>query len=423
MAKANSSSKFICLKCIGDKPLQVLVEENSAQICCSYCHHESTGISMEEFAKIVDEYLRNYIGIGESHPTYPDDSDSATYEQEGESLEWVLQEELGIDYDPAKDLVAILVKNDPAYPPDGEDPFYQDDQNYVRANVSSREHHHNWDEFTIRVKHQRRFFDIEVKDKLASLLGKPGSPEALALPTLVIEPGGIDLMYRARLISSRHEAIRILREPQKELKSPQSKDAKAGRMNPAGISVFYGALSENTAIAEVRPSVGSSVVVGAFKILKKMRLLNLPQIDLCYTGSIFDPDYENRVSRRDFFQKFHNLITKPILPTEEFIEYVPTQAVAEYVAHVLNFDGIIYASAQVSSSWSEDEEPVFRTHAKELSQEELQKCNVVLFGEWHDLVASESIVLQGDIVKAVKVSSVQYQYVRDFEIEYSSHED
>jgi hypothetical protein len=194
-------------------------------------------------------------------------------------------------------------------------------------------------------------------------------------------------------------------------------------MNPAGISVFYGALSENTAIAEVRPYVGSTVVVGAFRVLKEMRLLNLPQIDLCYTGSIFDPDYENRVSRRDFFQKFHNLITRPILPTEEFIEYVPTQAVAEYVAHVLNFDGIIYASAQVSSSWSEDEEPVFRAHAKDLSQEELQKCNVVLFGEWQNLVASGSIVLQGDTVKAVKVSSVQYQYVRDFEIEYSSQED
>ena len=77
-------SKFICLKCIDDKSLCEIVVKDAKIVSCSYCDHKRKGIKLTEFADIVDEYLRNYLAIGSSYPTFPGDSESAHYEQEGE---------------------------------------------------------------------------------------------------------------------------------------------------------------------------------------------------------------------------------------------------------------------------------------------------------------------------------------------------
>jgi hypothetical protein len=49
----------------------------------------------------------------------------------------------------------------------------------------------------------------------------------------------------------------------------------AGRMNPSGIALFYGALELETCLAEVRPPVGSQVVCGAFLLRRTVLLLDL----------------------------------------------------------------------------------------------------------------------------------------------------
>ena len=46
-----------------------------------------------------------------------------------------------------------------------------------------------------------------------------------------------------------------------------------GRMNAAGISVFYGATDDETAIAGVRPPVGSWVATATFEVIRPLRLL------------------------------------------------------------------------------------------------------------------------------------------------------
>lgn len=46
-------------------------------------------------------------------------------------------------------------------------------------------------------------------------------------------------------------------------------------MNSTGISVFYGATDDQTAIAEFRLSVGSWVVTATFEVIRPLRLLNL----------------------------------------------------------------------------------------------------------------------------------------------------
>ena len=74
--------------------------------------------------------------------------------------------------------------------------------------------------------------------------------------------------------------------------APDSKIAKSGRMNAHGISVFYGATLPGTCIAEIRPPVGSQVVLGRFEIIREVRLLNFDHLTKVFvTGSLFDPEF------------------------------------------------------------------------------------------------------------------------------------
>lgn len=85
----------------------------------------------------------------------------------------------------------------------------------------------------------------------------------------------IHSLFRARVHSSSESLQQTLSSPEKELGPPPANIASAGRMNARGISVFYGALDQHTAISEVRPHVGSYVVVGKFDLVKPLTLINL----------------------------------------------------------------------------------------------------------------------------------------------------
>lgn len=369
-----STGHKICLQCIGDDALRARVSDQSRKVKCTYCKQARRGVGLDELAVAVDEPLRAYLQRGGSVPRFSEDSDTPYYEQEGEELSWVLQEELGIDVEPAEHLTEMLIDNDPADPRDGDEPFFASDQNYERTELHPWEYLETWERFANRIKHERRFFDSDAQAELSSILGDRGSAKAADLPIRVIGPEEpLTQVFRARRVETREKAQEILSAPATMLGPPPSPLALPGRMNPAGIPVFYGALSELTAIAEVRPTVGGAAVVGAFKALRPLRLLDLTRMGEGFTGSIFHPEYEDRASRLAFLQGFHSKISRPIQPHEESLEYIPTQAVAEYVANVLQIDGIMYASAQVGTY--EDVDGSFNA-----SSDDPSVCNVVLFG-------------------------------------------
>jgi hypothetical protein len=175
--------------------------------------------------------------------------------------------------------------------------------------------------------------------------------------------------------------------------------ATAGRMNPEGISVFYGAVTQATAVSESRPSVGALAVVGEFHIPSPLRLLDLSRIREQFTGSLFAPNYVDRAARCRFLEGFHARIARPVLPHEEQIEYLPTQAVAEYVHAILGFDGILYASVQLGEV--EKPEPSHYVTVVDLTDKELAQHNVVLFGPGSRLL--RIVDAEGVRVTAIRV--------------------
>lgn len=381
----------ICLECIGDDFARAKAEKMARKLKCGLCKSVGNAITVADLADLIENDLREYYEHGEFVPHYSFDSDKPDYEQEGESLIDILQQELEIDFDPAKELAAVLIDRDPAYPPDGDEPFFASDQNYKLRWMTSWPYSNAWGQFSQRIKHEQRFFDAEARQILEQVLGAPGTKKVSELPILEIGPDArVSRVFRARRARTESDARRMLETPARELGPPPSERATAGRLNAAGISVFYGALSADTAAAEVRPSVGGVIVVGRFLLQRSLRLLDLTQIHAGFTGSVFNPEYADRAARLRFLKGFHRLIARPIQVDDEPLEYLPTQVVAEYVSNVLGLDGLLYASAQVGAIPPDrsDEDGYFRP--SELDEAELHQHNVVLFR-----VATETPNLDG----------------------------
>lgn len=156
-------------------------------------------------------------------------------------------------------------------------------------------------------------------------------------------------LFRARVFQSDAELQEALCRPDLKLGSPPTRFASDGRMNARGISVFYGATTANTAIAEVRPPVGSRVAVAEFSITRPLRLLDLTALDgVVDRGSVFDPTLKRRHERVAFLRTLGQHMTRAVMPDDAALDYLATQAVADFLATGAEpeLDGIIFPSVQ-----------------------------------------------------------------------------
>ena len=143
--------------------------------------------------------------------------------------------------------------------------MYDTSTNYVFAPPSEAGHVQTWDLFAERIKHRRRFLDPDNLGDLQSIFGVQGTETPwLTIRQIDSEHEEGEMFFRARRCDSDEDAWRVLAHPVAELAPPPQSSAVAGRMNPAGIPVFYGALEKETAVSEVRPWVGALVVVGGW---------------------------------------------------------------------------------------------------------------------------------------------------------------
>jgi RES domain len=121
-------------------------------------------------------------------------------------------------------------------------------------------------------------------------------------------------------------------------------------MNPRWISMFYGAFDADTCVAEIRAPVGSSVVIGRFHIIRPLRLLDLHAFKELFVerASFFDPDFRRLREKARFLGHLVTIMSRPVMPSDEDFQYLPTQAVAEYLSEKIEpkLDGLIFPSSQ-----------------------------------------------------------------------------
>ena len=123
---------------------------------------------------------------------------------------------------------------------------------------------------------------------------------------------------------------------------PRTARANEGRANPKGIPYLYLASNCETALAEVRPWVGSTVSVGQFKIVRKLKVVN------CTTERQDSTLYFEKLSQKKreeaVWSAIDKAFAKPINPTDDVADYVPTQVLSELFKSK-GFDGIGYRSS------------------------------------------------------------------------------
>ena len=118
--------------------------------------------------------------------------------------------------------------------------------------------------------------------------------------------------------------------------------ANEGRANPKGIPYLYVATDKDTAMAEVRPWLGSKISVGQFKIKKDITLVDCSVLHAKkFVFYLKEPTAEKKEEAvwSDIDWAFSN----PVTANDSIADYIPTQIIAELFKNN-GLDGIAYKS-------------------------------------------------------------------------------
>ncbi|MFZ2634295.1 MAG: RES family NAD+ phosphorylase [Desulfosalsimonadaceae bacterium] len=126
-----------------------------------------------------------------------------------------------------------------------------------------------------------------------------------------------------------------------ERMKPLPNRAFEGRANPKGIPYLYGANKKDTALAEIRPWIGSIISLAQFKIKREIILVNFTQDDGCRKIYLQEPDLKEK--EKAIWTAIDCAFSKPINRNGDLAEYAPTQIIAELLKKN-GFDGIGYRS-------------------------------------------------------------------------------
>ena len=344
----------VCPRCFGEKGLKRRIEEirpNYPNEKCTF-HPRYKGVPIEAVTEIIDPVFRNHFGIGD----YFRHMD----EQEGDPLHLAVAELVESVDDEIAEAIAQKLRDDEDYwPADGGDPFYDEDQNYIRYEPEEFYHSDLWRNFCESIVHAQRFFNTDAKQLIAELFDEIHfqRDQHKRAPVYEIKPGDPNSMFhRARIADHLDKQEEITKNPAEKLGPPPKRLRRAGRMNPAGVACFYGAFDLETCIAELRPAVGLTIIGATFELIRPIFVLDATLFEAPMSSmSLFSKKHMSRIQQWKFMRNFMQEIAKPVRPSDEHLDYIPTQAVAEYFLHHHEFkqngksakiEGIIYRSAQ-----------------------------------------------------------------------------
>ncbi len=340
-----ASSTYVCFQCVGDHIASEYIKNEGKRRRCHYCDASRKSISLENIADLVDcAYRENFCPADDlrSYLSSLDICDS------GDSPDYIISMILQSDGQLCSDIRTILSDREARDVSKGCDAMYDKAVSYVSSGLDFGLHSSLWDEFCRIIKHESRFFSSEAKDLLDEIF-KGIDSYLTASGDSVIYKKKFTKIFRARRANSATEIKKISKNPDKELFVPPADVVPNGRMNPRGISLFYGSLDLKTCLAELRLVVGESAVCGQFSSNGYLRVFDFTKLkDISHELSYFDKEYAAKCSQIGFLSKFESIISRPILPGKESLDYLPTQAMTEYLCRFVHrgIDAVIFSSCQ-----------------------------------------------------------------------------
>ncbi len=134
--------------------------------------------------------------------------------------------------------------------------------------------------------------------------------------------------------------------PEKTSAPPPHKTT-VGRANPKGIVFLYAATNSKTAVAEIRPEIGSRVTVRPVTVKQPLKLVDLRE-EFVITDPIDDQKLHERIAAHSMLNSLRADLSKPVLRAESEVEYLPSQFLTEVIRGG-GYDGILFPSSQSSS--------------------------------------------------------------------------
>jgi len=211
-----------------------------------------------------------------------------------------------------------------------------------------------WKDFCNTIKHSRRYTFLKTLEFSGKKSSENGLDDILTEIGKAVVNGHLiksiksdSQIYRCR-VHNRDEKV----DHFEHLASPPDERAKQNRMSPAGISMFYGAFDEKTAIIEANsgmrdiPDLISTTAI--FKTKKKLKVIDFTELQ---NKISYYEDYNYYIM--EFLKSFVKGIAPKIIHDDRIhIEYIPTQIVTEYFRYVFRtnrnhkIDGLIYKSSE-----------------------------------------------------------------------------
>lgn len=355
-------AKRLCHRCIGEEYLRTEVRHKGQYRQCSYCDRSGRSYTIEDIAERVETAFEQHFRQTSDQPNSWQQSllsdRECNYERErdGDPVIWAIANAAEIPEQAAQDIQSILDDkySDFDTAAIGEETEFCSGSYYEEKGSNDEVWQEEWFSFEHSLKTEARFFSRSSVAHLATVFNGIDKMSTTDGRPLVINAGPqttVNAIFRARVFQSDEKLVEALCRPDRHLGPPPAALAIAGRMNARGISVFYGANEASLTIAEVRPPVGSQVVVARFDIVRPLRLLDFTALSAVNeNGSVFDPSWAARLDRATFLRSICQRITKPVMPEDESFEYLPTQAVADFLATENDpiLDGIVFPSVQVA---------------------------------------------------------------------------
>ncbi len=203
---------------------------------------------------------------------------------------------------------------------------------YVAKFAKEQKNIDQWERFREELKHNNRFFPENALDK--------NHLEPFATYIGIYLKKSIQKFYRARINTSDKP------HPIAEMGKPPKKSASSGRANPVGIPYLYLASLIDTAISEVRGNKGETLTIAEYEMESDLELADLR--DPISTISPFELNEEDELEliykNMPFLTLLGNELSKPIIPREATLEYLPSQYLCELLKKI-GFHGIIYKSS------------------------------------------------------------------------------
>lgn len=338
---------YVCAGCFNAKGLQRRIEDiekNSDGRECTY-HSNNNGVPVEEVAKILEDVILNYYSSS--------DRIKGTYDSGYTLLELLCDLPEHENHEMAEALQSALINNyrDPYHE---RAAFFSEDNIYEELPTDRDVHRFSlWTQFCEEIQGRQRFFNQKAQENLNKIFtGLHLLRDHDANSALITLPQHSTRLHRARLANSLQLCKNIKENTSREMGPPPKEFRTAGRMNSSGITAFYCAFEFDTCLAELRPAIGETLMAVQFQLLRDINVLDMTKFDAPpEREDLFAKEANKSISQWEFMSSFMREISRPCLPNDEHIDYIPTQVVAEYLIHLYGdsqttIEGIIFHSAQ-----------------------------------------------------------------------------